>query len=142
MRSKLTVSYRPISLTSVCCKIMEHVILVSSWVTYSDTTYLILTNMGLDPIIHVRLNSSCLSKSSTSKMSWVWHEWLEDILKAMDSHHQADLILLDFTKAFDIVPHRCLLVELHYYGIHGLLHEWINAWLTGSNHWRRVIKRC
>ena len=52
---------------------------------------------------------------------------VEDILKAMNSHHQVDLILLDFTKAFDTVPHKRLLVKLHYYGIHGPLHDWINA---------------
>ena len=39
---------------------------------------------------------------------------------------------LDFTKkAFDTVPHKRLLVKLHYYGIHGPLHDWINNWLIG-----------
>ena len=33
-------------------------------------------------------------------------------------------------KAFDTVPHKRLQVKLHYYGIHGRLHDWINAWLT------------
>ena len=48
----------------------------------------------------------------------------------MDSHHQVDLILLDFTKAFDTVPHKHLLTKLHYYGNYGPLHNWINVWLT------------
>ena len=48
---------------------------------------------------------------------------VEDILKAMDSHHQVYFILLDFTKAFDTVPHKCFLVKLHYYGIHGPLYD-------------------
>ena len=52
---------------------------------------------------------------------------VKDILKAMDSHHQVDLILLDFTKAFDTVPHKCLLAKLHYYSINGSLHDWINV---------------
>ena len=55
----------------------------------------------------------------------------------MDSHHQVDLILLDFMKAFNIMPHKCLLVKLHYYGIHGPLHDWINAWVTGR--YQKVI---
>ena len=50
---------------------------------------------------------------------------VKDILKAMDLHHQVDLIILDFTKAFDTVPHKRLLTKLHYYGIYGPLHDWI-----------------
>ena len=55
---------------------------------------------------------------------------VEDILKAMDSHHQIDLILLDFAKAFDTVPHKRLLTKLHYYSIYSSLHDWIKVWLT------------
>ena len=34
-------------------------------------------------------------------------------------HKQADLILMDFAKAFDKVPHRRLLHKMDYYGIRG-----------------------
>ena len=54
----------------------------------------------------------------------------EDILKAMDAHKQVDLILLDFCKAFDKVPHQRLLAKLKYYGIQGNLLSWITEWLT------------
>ena len=54
----------------------------------------------------------------------------EDLLHAMDNHHQIDLILLDFTKAFDKVPHRRLLTKLSYYGIRDHIHAWIETWLT------------
>ena len=47
----------------------------------------------------------------------------------MDSHYQVD-ILLDFTKAFDTVPHKRLLTKLYYYGIYSSLHDWIKVWLT------------
>ena len=43
------------------------------------------------------------------------------IVYVMDSHHQVDLILLDFTKAFDTVPHKRLLTKLHYYSIYMVL---------------------
>ena len=36
----------------------------------------------------------------------------EDILKAMDNKKQVDLVLLDFCKAFDKVPHKRLLCKL------------------------------
>ena len=46
-------------------------------------------------------------------------------------HKQTDLIIMDFAKAFDTVPHRRLLHKLDYYGIRGSTHKWINSWLSG-----------
>ena len=46
-------------------------------------------------------------------------------------HKQTDLIIMDFAKAFDRVPHRRLLHILHYYGIRGSIYKWINSWLSG-----------
>ena len=42
---------------------------------------------------------------------------------------QMDLILHDFTKAFDVVPHHCLLMKLYMYGITGKTHRWIEDFL-------------
>ena len=54
----------------------------------------------------------------------------EDVLYALDHQKQADIVLLDFAKAFDIVPHRRLLKKLHYYGIRNNIFNWIKTWLT------------
>ena len=41
-------------------------------------------------------------------------------------HKQTDLIMMDFAKAFDKVPHRRLLHKLEHYGItRGFTHKWI-----------------
>jgi hypothetical protein len=48
-----------------------------------------------------------------------------------------DLIIMDFAKAFDKVPHRRLLYKLNYYGISGLTLHWISAFLT--NRTQRVV---
>ena len=48
-------------------------------------------------------------------------------------HKQTDLIIMDFAKAFDKVPHRRLLHKLDYYGIRGSTHKWINIWLSGCS---------
>jgi hypothetical protein len=41
-----------------------------------------------------------------------------------------DLIIMDFAKAFDKVPHRRLLYKLNYYGISGPILHWISVFLT------------
>ena len=46
-------------------------------------------------------------------------------------HKQTDLIIMDFAKAFDKVPHRKLLHKIDYYGIRGSTHKWTNSWLSG-----------
>ena len=43
---------------------------------------------------------------------------------------QTDVIIMDFAKAFDKVPHRRLLYKLDYYGIRGSTHKWISSWLS------------
>ena len=44
-----------------------------------------------------------------------------EIQFALDCHHQVDLIILDFSKTFDTVPHQHLLKKLSSYGIDGKL---------------------
>jgi len=44
---------------------------------------------------------------------------VEDLKHNMDNHCLVDLILLDFAKAFNRVPHQCLLLKLSNYGITG-----------------------
>ena len=48
-------------------------------------------------------------------------------------HKQTDLIIMDFAKAFDKLPHRRLLHKLDYYGIRGSTNKWINSWLSGRS---------
>jgi hypothetical protein len=56
---------------------------------------------------------------------WGTPEWTEtvliltiqDLAKNIDNRGQADLILLDFSKAFDKVPYKRLLYKINYYGI-------------------------
>ena len=55
---------------------------------------------------------------------------LEDLSYSMDHHQQTDVILLDFAKAFDNVPHQRLLVKLRHYGITNSICHWISTWLT------------
>ena len=60
-------------------------------------------------------------------------QFAHDIITNLDGavnrgHKQTDLIIMDFAKVFDKVPHRRLLHKLDYYGIRGSTHKWINSW--------------
>ena len=54
-----------------------------------------------------------------------------DLLRERDDNKQIDVAILDFSKAFDTVPHKRLLGKLEQFGITGDLHVWISAFLTG-----------
>ena len=51
--------------------------------------------------------------------------------RSVNDRNQTDLLILDFSKAFDKVAHKRLLLKLEYYGIRGLVLAWIKAWLIG-----------
>lgn len=57
------------------------------------------------------------------------HDWA----KSINVCRQTDAILLDFSKAFDSVPHQRLLLKLDYYGIRGYLLLWIKAFLSNRS---------
>ena len=63
---------------------------------------------------------------------------IDDLARNASAGKQMDVILLDFSKAFDIVSHSKLLRKLHQYGIRGKLLSWIQAFL-GSRSQRVVI---
>ena len=42
-----------------------------------------------------------------------------------------DVAILDFSKAFETVPHKRLLGKLEMYRISGKAHSWISSFLTG-----------
>ncbi len=54
----------------------------------------------------------------------------EDIGRNLDKQHQIDILILDFAKAFDTVPHQRLLHKLDHYGVRGQTLTWIDNWLT------------
>jgi hypothetical protein len=54
---------------------------------------------------------------------------LEDILKATTKGKQIDIALLDFSKAFDKVPHQRLNNKLNFVGIRDNTLNWISSFL-------------
>ena len=54
---------------------------------------------------------------------------LNDFANCLNENSQIDCIFLDFSKAFDRVPHNRLCKNLSYYGIRGPLLLWIKHYL-------------
>ena len=51
-------------------------------------------------------------------------------MKAYDTGLQTNVAILDFSKAFDTVPHKKLLSKMDSYGIRGPINNWLNMFLT------------
>ena len=63
--------------------------------------------------------------------------FVQELAANSDANIQTDLIIMDFAKAFDKVPHQRLLYKLEFYGIKKETLNWISAFL--SNHTQRVV---
>ena len=63
-------------------------------------------------------------------------QFIHDLRENLDGthnrgHKQTDLIIMDFAKAFDKVPHRRLAYKLEYCGSRNDILQWITTWLSG-----------
>ncbi len=50
-----------------------------------------------------------------------------------DNNTQIDMAILDFSKAFDNVPHDSLLGKLQFYSINGSILKWISVFLNNRD---------
>ena len=56
-----------------------------------------------------------------------------DLAKNLSHGTQTDIIVTNFSKAFDKVPHRRLLHKLDYYGVRGKTKNWISSFLSNRS---------
>ena len=109
-------NYRPVSLTCVACKLLEHIV-VKHMLHYLEEHKL------LSSLQHgFRKGHSCETQLLIT---------LDDFFMSYDRKIQTDVGILDFNCAFDTVPLGRLLGKLASYGISGPLNSWIRAFLTG-----------
>jgi len=103
-------NYRPISLTSHVCKVMESL--------FRDEIVQHLEFNGLinDSQHGFRKGRSCLTNLLT---------FLDKVSGYVDTGTDVDVIFLDFAKAFDKVPHQRLIGKVQNHGIDGKVLNWI-----------------
>ena len=91
-----SVNYRPVSLTSVICKLLETII----------------RDHMMDFLVKHKINkpfSAWVPKSKIMPNKFVM--FFDEITKWVDEGSPVDLIYLDFQKAFDKVPHQRLILS-------------------------------
>lgn len=108
-------NYRPISLTSVPCKILEHII-VSAVAQHLDSNNFFFSNQH-----GFRKGFSCETQLL---------EFTNELLHNMDENFQTDCIFLDFSKAFDRVAHSRLIGKITSLNLDSLTTSWLRNFLS------------
>ena len=108
-------NYRPVSLRCICCKILEHI--AYSSISSHLTSFNVLCN---------EQHGFCHKRSCETQLI----NTVNDLSKCFYQNGQCHILLLDFSKAFDKVPHSRLYLKLEHYGIDGIFLLWIKSFLT------------
>jgi len=107
--------YRPISITSIVCRIIKRIIhkLMSSY---------LLTNSLLSPVQHgFQTGKSSITNHLEATTNWRF---------PIDSKMSLDVLNLDLTKTFDSISHAKLIHKLSWFGISGNLLSWLSSYIT------------
>jgi hypothetical protein len=115
-------NYRPVSLTSVSCRVMESLI--------RDA---MTAHLTANKLINKSQHGFVKDRSCVTNLL----EFLEQATTVVDGGAGFDIIYLDFAKAFDKVPIKRLLKKVRAHGIRGQVLHWIESWLRGRR--QRVV---
>ena len=107
-------NYRPISLTCILSKILEHII------SHDLNNYFEQHTLLSDCQHGFRKGRGCDTQLVTT---------ITDFIDAYDTDIPIDLAVLDFSKAFDVVSHPKLLNKLYALGVHTSTVRWVESWL-------------
>ena len=111
-------NYRPVSLTCICCKIMEQFVRDEIVNHMSENELYSKCQHGF------RKHRSCITQLI---------EVYDKLTELIDDGKNIDVVYLDFKKAFDSIPHERLLLKMKGYGITGQTLNWVRAFLSGRN---------
>ena len=108
------VNYRPVSLTCILCKQFEHII-ASQLMTHLNRNNILFKNQH-----GFRSKLSCETQLI---------EFTSEMLATMQDRKQSDVIVMDFSKAFDKVSHESLLFKLDRLRTDPCVRGWIASFL-------------
>ena len=108
-------NYRPVSLTSIPGKLMESIIKDELMGHLLENNLIKETQHGFFP-----------GRSCTTNML----VFMNKVTEAVDCGDSVDIFYLDFSKAFDKVPHDKLILKLRAKGVAERVVEWIQNWLA------------
>ena len=103
-------NYHPILLTSICCKLLEHII-------YSN----IMDHLDQHAILSDIQHSFRSKHSTETQVILTTHNG-----NSLNNKPQVNMIIMDYSKAFNTVPHNRLLNKIKWYGINNKTHTWIS----------------
>ena len=110
----LATNFRPVSLTYIHCKLLEHIV-------YSN----IMDHLEKHSLLSDRQHAFKKKHSCKIQLVTVINDWA----KILDKGGQVDTFILDIEKAFDTPPHELLKCKLFGYGIRGKTLLWIYSFL-------------
>ena len=116
-------NYRPVSLTSIVCKLFETFI--------RDGLY---DHIVRNKLLSINQFGFCKGRSCSTQLLVTIHEWM----LSLDEKIPIDAVYLDFSKAFDTVPHKRLIHKLNSYGIQNNLLSWINSFLSDRTQYVKI----
>ena len=114
--TRLAANYRPVSLTSIICKVCEKIVRKNLMIHLEINNLTTPKQFGFLPRRNISLQLLCILE-----------EWTE----AWDKGEEVDCVYLDFSKAFDRVPHARLIAKLNTFAFDGGTIAWIREFLTG-----------
>ena len=115
-------NYRPVCRTCILFKVMEHIIASN-----------LVRNLDSNGLMHDLQHGFRERRSCETQLVSL----IEDLARKTSQGKQTDLILLDFSKAFDKVNHSKLIMKLHSYGLRSATLRWIQAFL--GNRRQKVV---
>ena len=111
-------NYRPISLLSAFSKIFEKIM-------HKRITNFLESNGTLFEYQYgFRMGRSCEHALLMAQ---------NELLSSLNKKQISLLLLIDFSKAFDMVDHNILLSKLNHYGIRGNAYKWLKSYLNHRN---------
>ena len=108
-------NYRPVSLTSIVCKVLESIVID-----------FILDHISINNLKNKNQHGFTIKRSTETNLLQAINIWIDSLAHGFP----IDIIYFDFEKAFDRVPHKRLIKKVESFGITSDVLGWIKDFLS------------